>query len=252
MPDQESETVAKTFVRKIVSMWGVPRHMLTDQGTNFTSKTMAHVYDYLGTKRRSTTAYHPQCNGLVERYNRTLKDVLAKLIMQRRADWDELLDWAVACYRATPNVTIQDTPYFTMLGRDPVLPMNECVDDPWDDDYEPDPVKAKPSFLRWMDFIASETKVVIDQAQKGLEQRERHQGRGVRALELGCLVKLREMSPGKRGQKGTKLQPKYTGPYRLVAFGEKSSNVVIVELKAGVTKHVSVSQVERYWPRHLA
>lgn len=54
------------------SMVGIPDEIASDQGSNFMSKLMAQLYDQLGISKIKTPVYHPDTNGLVERFNRTL------------------------------------------------------------------------------------------------------------------------------------------------------------------------------------
>jgi len=59
-----------------VPIIGVPEALLSDRGTNLLSHLMSDVYNLLGVEKLTTTAYHLRCNGLVERFNRTLKMML--------------------------------------------------------------------------------------------------------------------------------------------------------------------------------
>lgn len=72
----ETEREAETLV-DVFSPVGVPREILTDQATQFTSDVMKEVSRLLPLKRITTTPYHPMCNGLVEQFNGTLKQMLA-------------------------------------------------------------------------------------------------------------------------------------------------------------------------------
>ena len=67
--NQEALTIAKLLVERIVLTHSVPRQLLSDRGTNFTSTLMSEVYRLLGIKKIYTTAYHPQTDGTVERFN---------------------------------------------------------------------------------------------------------------------------------------------------------------------------------------
>ena len=71
----DAENVAEELV-KLFSRVGIPRKILTDQGSNFTSKLLAEMYHLLHIKALRTSPYHPQCDGLVERFNKTLKEML--------------------------------------------------------------------------------------------------------------------------------------------------------------------------------
>jgi transposase InsO family protein len=65
-------------------MWarsGIPREVLSDRGSQFTSKTMKEVHRLLAVEGKTTTPYHAQCNGRVERFNATLKSMISKLFV---------------------------------------------------------------------------------------------------------------------------------------------------------------------------
>ena len=67
---------------KIVPMFGVPEALLSDRGANLLSHLMLDVCRLLGIEKLNTTAYHPECDGMVERFNRTLKSMLRKRAAQ--------------------------------------------------------------------------------------------------------------------------------------------------------------------------
>jgi len=77
IPDQSAETVAKALVEDIFCRYGSPSRVLSDQGKSF--------------RKSITTAYHPQCDGLVERFNRTLKNTITKYVELEYERWDEYL-----------------------------------------------------------------------------------------------------------------------------------------------------------------
>lgn len=64
MPDISADTVAHTFVREWISRYGVPRYVTSDRGTQFTSELHQKLISLLGAKHITTTAYHPQANGV--------------------------------------------------------------------------------------------------------------------------------------------------------------------------------------------
>ena len=65
---------------ELFSRHGIPREILTDQGINFTSSLLQELYKMLGVTSLRTMPYHPQTDGLVERFNKTLKQMLRRLI----------------------------------------------------------------------------------------------------------------------------------------------------------------------------
>jgi len=92
-------------MEEIIPIFGVPEALLLDRGTNFLSHLMLNVCTMLGIQKLNTTAYHPQCNGLVERYNRTLKAMLRKHVARFGNQWDQFLYGVQWAYHNAPNNT---------------------------------------------------------------------------------------------------------------------------------------------------
>ena len=111
----DAETIANTLV-ELFSRVGVPRVILTDQGTNFTSKMIEELYRVMGIKGITTSPYHPQANGKVERFNATLKAVLKKLCSSNEEAWDELLPYALFAYREVPHEETGFSPFEMLYG----------------------------------------------------------------------------------------------------------------------------------------
>ena len=90
-------------------MFGVPEAILSDRGTNLLSHLMKDICGLLGIERLNTTAYHPQCNGLIERFNCTLKHGVL---------------WA---YRNTPHDSTNEKPSFLLFGTDCRFPTEAAL-----------------------------------------------------------------------------------------------------------------------------
>ena len=82
-------------MNKIISRHGVPGEILSDRGAAFLSGLMEEVYQLMGIHRVTTTTYHPQTDGLIERFNRTLTDMLAKTVEKNGRNWDERLSYVL-------------------------------------------------------------------------------------------------------------------------------------------------------------
>ena len=76
--DQKATTLAKLLVEEVVPIVGIPETLLSDLGTNLLSHLMRDLCELLGVTKLNTTAYRPQCNALVQRFNKTLKMILRK------------------------------------------------------------------------------------------------------------------------------------------------------------------------------
>ena len=127
----ESTTLATVLVDKIVCHYWVPTNIHSDQGANFTSAVIQHFCSLLGIGRTQTTAYHPQGNGQVERFNRTLEAMLAKVVQANQRDWDAHLPKVLFAYRTAVHEATLFTPYHLVFGRSPMLPVDVMLDRPY-------------------------------------------------------------------------------------------------------------------------
>ena len=118
------ETLADILVNEIVCRYGVPTSVLSDQGTNFGSKVIQDLCDSLGIQRVRTTAYHPQGNGQVERFNRTAEAMIAKVIDGNQRNWDKCLPKMLFAYRSAIHDSTKFTPFTLTFGRTPTLPVD--------------------------------------------------------------------------------------------------------------------------------
>ncbi|XP_072174277.1 uncharacterized protein [Diadema setosum] len=112
----DTPTVAEALL-SIYSRVGFPKEMLTDRGAQFTSDIMREVSRLLSIRHVTTTPYHPQCNGLVERFNGTLKQMLNKMCEERPTDWDRYIDPLLFAYRETPQDSTGFAPFELLYGR---------------------------------------------------------------------------------------------------------------------------------------
>ena len=112
----DTSTIAEALV-SIFSRVGIPTEILSDQGTQFTSNLMKEVSRLLSIKQLTTTPYHPQCNGLVERFNGTLKTMLKRMCAEKPKDWDRYIDALLFAYREAPQESIGFAPFEMLYGR---------------------------------------------------------------------------------------------------------------------------------------
>uniref|UniRef100_A0A146M517 RNA-directed DNA polymerase n=1 Tax=Lygus hesperus TaxID=30085 RepID=A0A146M517_LYGHE len=119
---QTAEEVARVFVKDIVLRWGTPKQLLTDQGTNFMSQLMKEVCRTLGVSQLRTTPYHPQSNGVVERFHRTLMGMVKHYTRATGSDWNRWLPYALAAYNSVEHSATGHTPFYLMHGFEMSLP----------------------------------------------------------------------------------------------------------------------------------
>jgi transposase InsO family protein len=102
-----------------VFVYGAPRYVLTDNGTQFTAKFFLAVCRELGIGKVSTTAYHPQTNGQVERFNRTIVNSLRGYVSQYQNNWDEFTSAITFGYNCRIHSSFGLAPFELVLSRPP-------------------------------------------------------------------------------------------------------------------------------------
>lgn len=116
LPSVDSATVAEGLI-EMFSRIGFPNEILCDQASCFTSKLMREVDDVLAIKHLRSMPYHPMCNGLVERFNGTLKQMLRKLSQEEPKSWDRLLAPLLFAYCKIPQTSTGFSPFELLYGR---------------------------------------------------------------------------------------------------------------------------------------
>ena len=122
VPSIEASMIARLLVDEILCRHGAPRTLLSDRGSNFLSSLVSEVCKLLNTKKVNTTAYHPQTNGLVERFNNTLAEAISSFVSSNQQDWDVYIPAIQFAYRTSPSVTTGNSPFYLLYGREPRLP----------------------------------------------------------------------------------------------------------------------------------
>ena len=123
----ETETVAEALL-DMYSRLGIPEDVLSDLGTQFVSKCMEEVLRLLSIKRLITMPYYPICNGLVERFNGTLKKMLRRLCNEQPRQWHRFVNPLLFAYREASQEATGFSPFELLYGRTlrgPVQILNE-------------------------------------------------------------------------------------------------------------------------------
>ena len=113
--DQKTERITELLCEEVVPFFGVPEALLLDRGANL-SHLMLDICKSLGITKLNTTAYHPECDSMVERFSRTLKLMLRKRAAQYGTQWDKHLPGVLWAYCNTPLDTTGEKPSFYLGG----------------------------------------------------------------------------------------------------------------------------------------
>ena len=119
-PDRKARMVAQTLVSSLFGSFGPPQIIHSEQGRIFEIHLMHEICQIMGTHKSRTTAYHPQCDGLVERQNRTIQDMLSAFVSQYRDDWDTWVSVIAYAYNTSTHEATGFSSYELVSGRTPI------------------------------------------------------------------------------------------------------------------------------------
>ncbi|GBO12937.1 Retrovirus-related Pol polyprotein from transposon 297 [Araneus ventricosus] len=127
LPSGEAVEIAKFLVEDLILKHGSPREIISDRGRSFLSNLVKEVNNLFMTYHLLTTAYHPQTNGLMERLNKTLADMLALYVDVDQENWDNILPFVTFAYNSAKQKTTGFSPFFLVHVRDVDTPLDAIL-----------------------------------------------------------------------------------------------------------------------------
>ncbi|KAA8490790.1 Transposon Ty3-I Gag-Pol polyprotein [Porphyridium purpureum] len=115
--DETAATLARVFLDGWVCDFGPPESLLSDRGPGFVADILSKMCENLGVGRMLTTAYHPQTNGVVERFNQTVCQMLSAYVCANGKDWDRWLPVMVYAYNTARHASTKMSPFELLYGE---------------------------------------------------------------------------------------------------------------------------------------
>ena len=209
MKHVDASSVAEELI-KVFSRVGVPREILTDQGTNFTSRLLIELYRMLHIQPIRTTPYHPQTDGLVERFNQTLKLMLRKTAVKEGLDWDKMLPYVLFAYREVPQTSTGFSPFELLYGHEVRGPL-DVLKESWQSSEKSE--ESVVSHILSIRNKLEKMKILADANLKEAQQKQKQwydKNARQRSFEPDDMVLL--LLPTST----SKLMAQWQGPYRVI------------------------------------
>ena len=124
IPNQEAVTVANKLTQEFFFHFSLPEQLHSDQGRQFELNLISEMCRLLQIQKSRTTPYHPQIDGLVERFNRTLLDMLSTSIKDHQGTWKDHVRAVYMAYNTSVQPTTGFTPFYLMFGRQACIPVD--------------------------------------------------------------------------------------------------------------------------------
>ena len=228
LPNMEASTVAKTLVEEVITRFGIPRKIHSDQGRQFELKLFQEMCQLLNIEKTRTTPYHPESDGMVERFNRTLTAMLSAYVNENHRNWDEQIPYVLMAYRSVEH----ETTGMLMLGREVSTPLDLLYEMP--SGIKPIPDHEWVWVLRERLEIAHS--IVRDNTGKAIKrQKQIHDKRNsYEQFEIGGDVYV--LFPVKKAGTSSKLTSYWRGPYKIL--GKVSEVLYKVNCGPGVIVQV--------------
>ena len=127
IPSKSAKHVIRYLEQEYIPWYGSPEVLICDNGKEFKNNIFVPYLEALGTDIRHSTPYHPQSNTKIERFHRTIKNMIRKLVNSRAGDWERCLGPALWAHRTSCSVVTGYTPYFLTYGRHPIVPKQKLL-----------------------------------------------------------------------------------------------------------------------------
>ena len=199
--NKSGRTAADKIFNDFVLKFGYPQRLHHDQGREFENQLFTRLQQLSGIAHSRTSPYHPQGNGQVERFNRTLLSMLRTLTSEQKQDWKQHLNKVVHAYNNTRHDTTGYSPHFLLFGHPARLPIDLAFGIPTNHKHQP---QNMPEYVaKWKDRMREAydlaRKAALQSADKGKRRYDRKAAStgllpGDRVLVKDCTPKA---GPGK-------------------------------------------------------
>lgn len=224
--DKSARTVAKAIFDKCILVYGPMKKIITDMGTEYKNNIFDELCKLLKVENVTSTAYHHQTLGTIERSHRTLNEYLRSYISINKSDWDEWLRYFTYCYNTTPSTVHDYCPFELVFGKTPPefdFLTNNAID----------PIYNLESYEKEVKFrlqIAQErSKRLLEKAKI---KRKEYYDRNTYSekIALGDLVLIKQV--------GHKLDSLFKGPFRVVSLDKRNNCTVKDDNDRTMTVHL--------------
>ena len=199
--NKSAKTAAEKLFNDFVLKFGTPNRILHDQGKEFENKLFDELEKHFEIKRCRTTSYHSMCNGMVERLNSTVIQMLCTLSEKLKWKWKDSLNKLMYAYNCTKHTITGYSPYFLLFGRNPKLPIDIILRE------HQEPTNEQPNYhnfiQRWKVRMKEAFKIAEENIKKrrSADKRQRDLKATLEPLQVGGRVLVRNFTerwgPGK-------------------------------------------------------
>ena len=189
-------------------------------------------------RQMRTTSYHPQTDGLVERFNRTLCDMLACYVHDEPEEWDKYLPFVTFAYNTAIQSTLKECPFYLFFGRSPLLPNDIKINSRYDTRYDDQNVYAE----KW----ENAKKLARDHLFKAQTKQKEYYDKGTKT----CLYSTGQMVLLKPPPSAGKFINRWNGPFVITrSFSNINYEIASIPESKQRRAIVHANRLKPYTPR---
>ena len=235
LPNATGKLTCKTLEEEIFLRYGVPDELFSDRGTHFQCNEVRNLCLKYNIKQMFTSSYNPASNGLCERFNATLTDLLTSTVAEDGIEWCRKLRQAVNVYNSTVQGTTKISPYELLFGFNGILPIDKRLHHTFPD-VEIDAFVGNKQ--RKLTLMREEVMKKLEAKSKKMQQPFTYK------YNVNDLVLVKNFTRSKE-DKSTKFQPRFLGPFRVSAVDNVAAPS-LVNLNGTFYDNVNVKHLKRY------
>ncbi len=242
--DVTAKQIASALL-KFFSQVGIPKEVLSDQGTNFMSRTLHQVYQLLGIKRVRTTPYHPQTDGLVERFNQTLKNMLKKFVSDSGKDWDKWLPYLLFAYREVPQASTGFSPFELLYAHQVRGPL-DVLRESWEATDSPKTKNILTYVLKMREKLQQSTALARENLVRSQVQQKHWYDKTARSRSFEPGEEVLLLLPTSEN----KLLAKWQGPYQIKSKVGPVTYQIEIPSRNLPLQTFHVNMLKKWHPQH--
>lgn len=240
-----AEETAALFFKHVVKYWGLPKSIISDRDSRFTSIFWSELFQMLGSKLCMSSSLHPQTDGQTERFNGLLEEYLRHFVSANQKDWVHLLDVAQLCFNARKSSASNRSPFEIVTGQQPILPHTI------EHHVEGRNRKVQDFTKEWQQNTEI-ARAYLEKASNRMKKWADHNRRPVE-FEVGDLVMVKILPEQLRflRNRDKRLLRKYEGPIRIIKRIGKNAYKVDPPTWLKVHPVFHSSRLKPYYPDQL-
>ena len=212
LKNKEAITVARALVDVVITRFGVPLQILSDNGKEFENCIMHELCTLLEIDKIKTTVYKASTNGGVERFHRTLNAMLGKVVIMSQRDWDERLPAVMAAYRSSRHEATGFSPNFLMFGREVKAPLDLVLGIP----TEEMEIQTETFVTDKIDKMRESYALVREHLGYAAERAKKYYDMRVKPSKFSVGNWVYYYTPRRYVSRSPKWQRMFTGPFLIV------------------------------------